>query len=210
MRSIPALLPALFLGLALFAANATSIYAHPPSYSPARPQQEIDALDFSPAKGKFLVASRKMKDPIFKSAVILLVDRNNLGYTGLIVNRPIMKLKDYNVKGPGGDDPLFFGGPVEVSNLWILVRSEGPSEGCNQVLAGVCVSTSQGLLMNNMNAGAGPQKFRVYAGYSGWAANQLERELANGGWHLVDADAEVIFAKEPGEIWNELVPAETR
>ena len=46
---------------------------------------------------------------------------------------------------------------------------------------------------------------RVYAGYSGWAPGQLQIEIARGGWHVLPADAETVFEKDPARIWPDLI-----
>jgi putative transcriptional regulator len=48
-------------------------------------------------------------------------------------------------------------------------------------------------------------RFRIYAGYSGWVSGQLEREVSRGDWHILQADAETIFNKAPSKIWPELI-----
>jgi putative transcriptional regulator len=51
----------------------------------------------------------------------------------------------------------------------------------------------------------GEERFRVYAGYAGWAPGQLDNEIANGGWYVLGADAETVFDKSASEIWPELI-----
>jgi putative AlgH/UPF0301 family transcriptional regulator len=48
-------------------------------------------------------------------------------------------------------------------------------------------------------------KFRAYLGYAGWAAGQLDFEIAQGGWHVVPADTATVFDKPAGDIWPELI-----
>ena len=50
---------------------------------------------------------------------------------------------------------------------------------------------------------------RVYSGYSGWAPGQLQREIERGGWHVMPADAETVFEKDPAQIWPELIQRAT-
>jgi hypothetical protein len=50
---------------------------------------------------------------------------------------------------------------------------------------------------------------RVFSGYSGWAPGQLQNELARGGWHVVPADAESVFDKDPAALWPELIERAT-
>jgi putative transcriptional regulator len=50
---------------------------------------------------------------------------------------------------------------------------------------------------------------RVYSGYSGWAPGQLQSEISRGGWHVLPADAETVFDKDPAQIWPELIKRAT-
>ena len=54
------------------------------------------------------------------------------------------------------------------------------------------------------------EKFRAYAGYAGWAPGQLERELLDGGWHVMEASTEAVFDMESSEIWPELIRQRTK
>jgi putative transcriptional regulator len=47
---------------------------------------------------------------------------------------------------------------------------------------------------------------RIYAGYAGWAPGQLEFELLQGGWHVVGASESMVFADDPGSVWQRLLP----
>jgi putative transcriptional regulator len=49
------------------------------------------------------------------------------------------------------------------------------------------------------------ERFRLFAGYAGWAPNQLDFERTRGDWHVLKADAETVFAQKPLEIWQELI-----
>lgn len=60
------------------------------------------------------------------------------------------------------------------------------------------------LLKRVAQGGKGGEKFRLYAGYAGWAAGQLERELSAGDWHILQADPETVFGKDPEKIWQDL------
>ena len=56
-----------------------------------------------------------------------------------------------------------------------------------------------------MAAGTGPATFRVYAGYSGWTAKQLQGEVELGGWHIFPGDASVVFDPDPESVWSRLI-----
>ena len=161
------------------------------------------------SKGKFLVASRDMKDPRFAETVILLVEYGSNGATGLIVNRPTeVRLSSVlpDIKGlEYRKDIVYIGGPVNQGQMLMLIESKGKPEESQHVFQDIYVSGSQKVLEGMTGKADKGRRFRVYAGYSGWAPQQLDRELERGDWHLVEADVKTIFEKEPSQIWPELI-----
>jgi putative transcriptional regulator len=161
------------------------------------------------SKGKFLVAGRDMRDPRFAETVILLVEYGSNGATGLIVNRPTeVKLSSVlsEMKGlESRKDIVYIGGPVSQGQMLMLIQSRGRIEESRHVFQDIYVSGSQKVLEGMIGKKDTGKRFRVYAGYSGWAPQQLERELGRGDWHIVEADVKTIFDKESSEIWPELI-----
>ncbi len=165
-------------------------------------------FEIKPAKGKFLVADRNLIDPNFSKTVILLTDYHQYGATGLIINRPtklkLSKAFPEMEKLRHRTDTLYFGGPVAKGHIHLLIRSEDQPEGSRRVFDNIFVSSSLAVLQKMIDNEAGGATFRVYAGYAGWAAGQLDRELSRGDWHVLRADARTIFDKPSSEIWPEL------
>ena len=161
------------------------------------------------SKGRFLVASRDMKDPRFAETVILLVEYGSNGATGLIVNRPTeVRLSSVlpDVKGlEYRKDIVYIGGPVNQGQMLMLIQSKGKPEESQHVFQDIYVSGSQKVLEGMTGKADMGRRFHVYAGYSGWAPQQLDRELGRGDWHLLEADVKTIFDKEPSQIWPELI-----
>lgn len=162
-----------------------------------------------PAKGKFLVASRRLADPRFRETVVLLISYGDDGVTGLIINRPTeARLADMlpSVQGlKGRADVVYYGGPVEGHRMLLLVRSGERPEGSGPVFRDVYVSSSKNTLENMLIAHKTAKHLRVYAGYAGWMPRQLDGEVSRGDWLIVTADARLIFEKKPSEIWPELI-----
>ena len=48
-------------------------------------------------------------------------------------------------------------------------------------------------------------RFRAFAGYAGWAAGQLEREVASGSWYVTEGDEKLVFDKDTSGIWQDLI-----
>jgi putative transcriptional regulator len=161
------------------------------------------------AKGKFLVASRQLIDSNFQETVVLLIEYSTEGAMGLVINRPshvklatvFPEIKELKQRA----DTVYAGGPVGADQLLMLVGSPKPPQGAIAVIPDVYLSSSlEELKRLIINAGKN-EHFRIFAGYAGWAPSQLDFERTRGDWHVLKADAETIFAKDPLELWPELI-----
>lgn len=174
-----------------------------------RPLPRPLRLEQGLSKGKFLVASERINDPRFMETVILLVEYDLNGAMGLIINRPTdMALASLfpDVKGlEQSAHPLYIGGPVASHQMLMLIRSGTSPEKSSRVFDDIYVSSSSTLLESMAGRIEEGEEFRVYAGYSGWAPGQLEGEISRGDWHILDADSDIVFDKDPGEVWPELI-----
>jgi putative transcriptional regulator len=161
------------------------------------------------AQGKFLVADRQMMDPNFRETVVLLIKYGTDGAMGLVINRPVpVKLSTIlpDIKElDRRTEPLYIGGPVHPSMVLLLVRSANPIGSSTPVFDDVYLSSSQELLQRLIKKPVKEEKFQIYAGYTGWAPNQLESEYDRGYWHVLKADTETLFDKKSSEIWQELI-----
>ena len=162
-----------------------------------------------PAKGNFLVASRRLVDPRFRETVVLLISYGADGATGVIINRPTeVRLVDLlpSVQGlKDRADVVYYGGPVEGHRMLMLIRSgEKPGES-GRVFGDVYFSSSKNMLESMLNAHKTAKQLRVYAGYAGWVPRQLDGEVSRGDWFIVGADTRSIFDKKPSEVWPELI-----
>jgi putative transcriptional regulator len=162
-----------------------------------------------PAKGKFLVAARKLIDPNFMQTVVLLIDYDQNGAMGVIINRPLeMKLSEVfkDIKElQKRADTVFSGGPVMRNQLLLLVRTDARPEGSLRVLQDVYVASQLKLIGQMIKNEEKGDRFRVYAGYAGWGRGQLDQEVKRGDWHILAADADTVFNKESSQIWPELI-----
>ena len=162
-----------------------------------------------PSKGRFLIASRQLLDPHFAETVVLLIEYDQQGAMGIIINRPSeLKLSavlpeiEVLRQRP---DTVYLGGPVAKNQLLLLIRTSSPPEGSLLVFKDIHVSSSQEVMQRMIKNPQGEERFRVYAGYAGWAPGQLDNEIAAGGWHVLRADAETVFDKSAPEIWPDLI-----
>lgn len=161
------------------------------------------------APGRFLVASKQLRDPNFAATVVLLLNYGARGARGVIVNWPSdVKLASVFPRITGlrqRPDTVYLGGPVARNQLLILLRSDRPRSGAEHVVDGVYISTSRRVLVETLNRSASAASVHVYAGYAGWAPGQLDREVARGDWHVLPADAGTVFSETPDKVWRELI-----
>ena len=162
------------------------------------------------AKGRFLVADSRVQGQIFGQSVILLISHDQNGSMGLIINRQTDSgISDLlpDVKGLAqSPDALYLGGPVSLNRFFLLVRSGVKPEESENIIADIYISQSKALLGRMADEKRPGEKFRLYAGYAGWGAGQLEAEVIRGDWMVVPADPEIIFDKDPAGIWDRLMP----
>lgn len=160
-----------------------------------------------PAAGKLLVATDDVDGSSFERTVILLLHYDEAGAQGLVINRRSeAKLTEVfpdsellaNYTGA-----LFWGGPVRMTTLRALLRSDEPPPDAVEVIPSV-FQLPLDLAPDDYATDAATLRF--YIGYAGWAPGQLDRELRFGSWHVVAASADVIFAADPGSMWRTVRP----
>lgn len=159
--------------------------------------------------GVFLVAKPDLADPNFAKAVVLVTQTEDYSTVGVIINRPtVLKLADF-VSDPGLDtskygDRLYLGGPVMRNALLAVFQSDTPPEApAFHVLRKLYLTMHPDNVVKLLASDA--IRYRLYAGFSGWAPRQLESEFNREGWYVLPADEEIVFRKDTGGIWDELV-----
>jgi putative transcriptional regulator len=152
-------------------------------------------------QGKLLVSSPALIDPNFRKTVVLITHHDEDGAMGLVLSRPSDVAAADAVPSldglPGSDDPVFVGGPVQPLAFMVLAEFDDLEQAAATVFARV----------GFMHAESEPEelsisRFRLFAGYSGWGAGQLEAELAEPSWIVVDAEPDDAFADDPDELWR--------
>ena len=151
-------------------------------------------------KHHFLIAMPHMADPNFAQTVTYLVEHNEQGAMGLVINRPnglnladvLEQLRpDETPPALCQSLPIFAGGPVQTDRGFVLHPS-GQSFQATLELGELALSTSQDALFAIAD-GSGPAKHLITLGYAGWEAGQLETELTDNAWLTCPADAAILF-----------------
>jgi putative transcriptional regulator len=163
--------------------------------------------DESPARGKLLVATELVRGDVFVQTVILLLHYDETGAMGLVVNRPTEVGMDELVPDDEAiseySGQIYWGGPVQMNSLLALLQTDSVPEGAERIVDNVYLVSANDALQNALQDEPG---LRLFMGYAGWAPGQLDHEMARGSWHVVPASEDSVFAKDPGELWKQLVP----
>ena len=161
------------------------------------------------ASGMLLVATPALQDPNFVDTVVLLLDVNDEGALGVVLNRPSQVLVA-DVLEPWREvvaepEVLFRGGPVGTDGALAVARLRDPDAapiGWRPVaglLGMVDLHTPTELVDGSVSA------MRVFAGYAGWGAGQLAGEVEEGSWYVVTSEAADAFRDDPGELWRDVM-----
>ena len=159
--------------------------------------------------GRLLVATPLLEDPNFRRAVVLVLDHDEDGALGVVLNQPsdvsVEEVLDGWAPVVTGDPVLWVGGPVGPDSALGVAALPGTYEP-----DGVRAVPAAGLGLVDLDADPtvlAPQlgAVRIFAGYSGWGSGQLEDELSDGGWYVVDADPGDAFTARPGTLWREVL-----
>jgi putative transcriptional regulator len=176
--------------------------------------------DLDPAAtltGRLLVATPALGDSNFERSVVLVLDHDEDGALGIVINRPtpVDVAEVLPVWQPLATEPgvLFQGGPVALDSALGLALV--PGEGEDEPLGWRRVVGRLGLVDLDVPPevlAAEVTRLRIFAGYAGWGAGQLEDELAEGAWYVVEArfgagvdDAGDPFSDAPEDLWRQVL-----
>jgi putative transcriptional regulator len=159
-----------------------------------------------PAAGQLLVATPMLGDPHFSRTVVYLLEHDGGGTVGVILNRPShtpvgQVLPDWHdaVSGPA---VVFGGGPVQPDGALCLGEVSPGVPGMREVVDGVSTVDLDGDVAVIAPAA---RELRVFAGHSGWSPGQLERELEDDAWWVLDGSPADLFSANPKEMWRRVL-----
>ncbi|MCD9141482.1 YqgE/AlgH family protein [Streptomyces albireticuli] len=176
--------------------------------------------EVSSLTGRLLVATPALADPNFDRAVVLLLDHDEEGSLGVILNRPtpvgVADILESWASLTGEPGVVFQGGPVSLdSALGVgVVPGEAHDKGAKGEKG---ATTGDGPLgwrrvhgaIGLVDLEAPPEllaaalgSLRIFAGYAGWGPGQLEEELVEGAWYVVESEPGDVSSPEPGQLWR--------
>ncbi len=161
-----------------------------------------------------LVAMPQLDDPNFKRAVVLLVHHGSGGSFGIVLNRALdltigELMQNSGIQWPAGIGSVGWGGPVQPERGWVVFGDDGaaiePREDDDVATLQQGIRVTGSLEMLRTVANQPPSDVRLFLGYAGWGAEQLESELADGAWLLAPLRREFIFDTAEDAMWEAVV-----
>lgn len=166
-------------------------------------------MDARSYKGRLLVATPALDDPNFARTVVAVLEHTaEDGALGVVLNRPtetavadVLPLLD-----PVTSEPrvVFEGGPVQPNAALALARPRSGADGGPVAAIGPQLATVD-LDRGPDEIAAAVTAMRVFAGYAGWGAGQLEAEVEAGAWYVVDALPADPFLHDADRLWHDVL-----
>ncbi len=163
--------------------------------------------------GKLLLAMPSMSDPRFHKSVIFVCAHDENGAMGLVVNQKMQGvafsklleqlglLSDIDVSKGDINIPVMSGGPVEAQRGFVLHGADFKREETIPVNDDFAVTGTVEAL-KDIAQGNGPSELLFVLGYAGWSPGQLDDEIQQNAWLMLDADQDIIFGTGPDDKWD--------
>ncbi|WP_432096279.1 YqgE/AlgH family protein [Streptomyces sp. bgisy100] len=167
--------------------------------------------EVSSLTGRLLVATPALADPNFDRAVVLLLDHDDEGSLGVVLNRPtpvgVGDILESWAELAGDPGVVFQGGPVSLDSALgvAVVPGEAGAVVGEGPLGWRRVHGAIGLV--DLEAppellAAAVGSLRIFAGYAGWGPGQLEEELVDGAWYVVESEPGDVSSPDPEQLWR--------
>jgi len=158
-------------------------------------------------QGSLLLDGGKLRGSFFHRAVVLICQHNAEGAFGLVINRKTEnKVGDAlaaNLPDKVKAQKLFVGGPVQPQALSFLYSDILLPN--SNVMLNLNLGHSLDALVDLGESYSGEEKLKLFAGYAGWSAGQLDSEMARKDWLVHPASLELIFTPEPEKLWRSIL-----
>ena len=159
--------------------------------------------------GRLLVSTPQLDDGLFHRSVILMLQHDDNGAQGVVLNKPLGAEVDSVLPGWGehisSPQTLFRGGPVQLDSALGLVMVPSDDDlppGSQRLFGSVAIidlDTPPLLVMPEVGG------LRIFAGYAGWSSGQLEAEIARGSWMVLDSLPGDLLTADPERLWEQVL-----
>jgi putative transcriptional regulator len=156
--------------------------------------------------GTLLISTPLLDNTNFEKAIIFIATYNENGALGFMINHPFSRtlneLVEFNYAKPF---TLFDGGPVEKEGLFFLHRRpdliENGAPVANNIFMGGNFKQAVDCINNNAISA---NDIKLFIGYCGWDAGELEAEIEEGSWMVLNTGIDIVFTYSLKNLWNDI------
>ena len=153
-------------------------------------------------KGSIIFSQPLMKDPNFQRSLIFICEHNNEGSFGYVLNEKIntqnLDIEFNNVIV----NNLYLGGPVEKSYLNFIHNLKNLSDS-EEIIDDVYLGGNIDEFIKNKNLNKNKLKYKFFSGYSGWSSDQLQEEINQNSWIVVNQfNSDILFKNIDDKFWS--------
>ncbi|KMQ62408.1 transcriptional regulator [Chryseobacterium sp. BLS98] len=138
-------------------------------------------------KGKILISTPDISGDIFSRSVVLIVEHNESGAFGLILNKKNGQMSskfknffDFKIE-------VYDGGPVENDKVFFIVKNKKVTEVYSEINKDFYITEDiESIISAVLNKELSINDVKIFSGYSGWSAGQLDDEVQRKMWTVVD------------------------
>jgi putative transcriptional regulator len=164
---------------------------------------------FPSLKDHFLIAMPELRDPHFYQSVTYIIEHDEKGAMGLVINQPMELSTDelfLHLNIDTSEDfvsskNIMSGGPVQVERGFIIHSPIGQWDSSIEFNSNIAVTTSKDIL-TAIAQNEGPEEMEIILGYAGWGAGQLDEEILANSWLNVAATPEILFHTAVEQRWK--------
>jgi len=155
-------------------------------------------------RGQLLLDSGQLQGSFFQRTVVLICQHDGEGAFGLVLNRAtdnkVGEMVLANLPDTLKECPLYLGGPVQPTALSFLHTDSFVPDA--NVLPNLSLGHSLDALAEIGESFSSNRRVKMFAGYAGWSAGQLEDEMERGAWLTHPASVELVFDTDPQHLWR--------
>ena len=168
---------------------------------------KIQSNTLNPVIGDVLISEPFMNDFYFRRSVILLIDHNEEGSLGVIINKRLTIPFNEIVQGfPEFNADVYLGGPVETNRIFFIHTVGEMIPDSHLISNGLYWSGNISVLKSMIKMDLiKPHEVRFYVGYAGWDGGQLRNELKANTWVVGRFTAKQLLRTMPGKMWSDFV-----
>ncbi|MHB8520163.1 MAG: YqgE/AlgH family protein [Limisphaerales bacterium] len=171
------------------------------------PHREPMAEKHQSLKGQLLLDAGKLRGSFFHQTVVLICQHDAEGAFGLVLNRPsdneVGEMLTAQLPDSLKQQKLYLGGPVQREALSYLHTDTFLPDA--NVMASLNLGHSLDSLIEVGESFSPTQQVRIFAGYAGWSAGQLDDEMRRQAWVTHPAALELVFDSDPGGLWKKIL-----